>query len=146
MKPEQVHLEATVAHRLLTGFVSITGRWPWWVVAAVGCLCALSLAVSWTRLEYRSQRDELISANKNVLQRWREYLAEFGKDEDIVVVVQGGDHRRMQDALEALAAGVRQHPDHFDRLFYKVDLHHLHDRALLYLSPDQLTQIQRSLD
>ena len=145
MKPEQEHPEATGPHRLLTGFVTLVWRWPGPVLAAVACLCTLSLIASWSRLEYKSQRDDLINPNKEVQRRWRQYLAEFGKDDDMVVVVEGSDRRQMQEAIEALAARVRQQPDRFDRLFYKVDLRDLHRRALLYLPAEQLQQIRHSL-
>src|SRR5262249_39814174 len=108
--------------------------------------CIISLVASWSRLEYKSQRDDLINPNKEVQQRWRQYLAEFGKDDDMVVVVEGNDRQQMKDAIEALAARVQQRPDCFDRLFYKVDLRDLHCRALLYLPPEQLQQIRSSLD
>jgi hopanoid biosynthesis associated RND transporter like protein HpnN len=98
-----------------------------------------------TRLEYRTQRSDLISPNKDYQQRWRQYLAEFGNDDDIVVVVQGTARPRMQRALDALAAAVGRQPDRFDRLFYKVDLRNLQNRALLYLPLDQIQQIQQNL-
>src|SRR5262245_52593809 len=61
MKPEQEHGEAPLFHRLLIGLVTRVARRPRTVLAAMFCLCALSLAASWTRLSYRSQRDDLIS-------------------------------------------------------------------------------------
>src|SRR5205807_1860448 len=96
-------------------------------------------------LEYRTQRSDLISPNKDYHKRWREYLAEFGNDDDIVVVVQGSNRQQMQQALEALAARVQEQPALFDHLFYKVDLRSLQNRALLYLSRDQIQQIQANL-
>jgi hypothetical protein len=146
MDPEQVHAkEATIAHRLLAGMVAFVARWPRLVLAFALVLCVLSLYLFFTRVEYKSQRDDLIASHKDVRQRWQGYLDEFGKDEDMVVVVQGGDRAAMVAALEALARRVQQHPAQFDRLFYKVDLRHLHPRALLYLSPEKLQQIQDSL-
>ncbi|HXG11116.1 MAG TPA: MMPL family transporter [Gemmataceae bacterium] len=146
MNPEQAHGEATtIVGRWLARLATTVGRRPRLVLAAVAAICAVSVYTSWTRLEYQSQRDDLINPNKEVQQRWRRYLAEFGRDDDMVVVVQGANRQRMKDALEALAERVRQQPEHFDRLFYKVDLRHLHNRALLYLSSDQLRQIQDSL-
>src|SRR5262249_13770442 len=76
---------------------------------------------------------------------WKQYLAEFGDDDDIVVVVKGDRKARMQDALEALAAEVRSRPELFDRLFYKVDLRPLRNRALLYLSTQEIETIRRNL-
>jgi hopanoid biosynthesis associated RND transporter like protein HpnN len=64
----------------------------------------------------------------------------------MVAVVRGTDLAQMEQALEALAARVREKPEWFDRLFYKVDLRPLRDRALLFLSSEQIRQIQDNLD
>jgi hopanoid biosynthesis associated RND transporter like protein HpnN len=146
MTAEQVRPEeATVVHRLLIGLVTCVCRFPWFVLAFALGLGAVSVYLFCTRLEYRTQRSDLANPNKDYQQRWRRYLEEFGHDDDIVVVVEGGDRSRMRQALEALAVEVRRHPQHFDRLFYKVDLRNLHDRALLYLPADQIQHIQDNL-
>src|SRR5262249_28017205 len=41
---------------------------------------------------------------------------------------------------------IQKHPTHFDRLFYKVDLRSLHDRALLFLEPGEIEQIRASVE
>src|SRR6185437_16604405 len=76
---------------------------------------------------------------------WRDYLAEFGDDDDIVDVVKGEDRPRMEKALEALAPQVQAKPELFDRLFYKVDLRSLRNRALMFLSTEDIQAIQQHL-
>jgi hopanoid biosynthesis associated RND transporter like protein HpnN len=144
-EPDQAK-EATLVQRLLVGLVTVVCHCPRLVLAVAALLSALSLYVFCTRLEYRTQRTDLVNSNKDYQRRWQQYLAEFGNDEDMVVVVEGADRDRMKAALEALAAGVRAQPERFDRLFYKVDLRHLHPRALLYLPADQIAQIQENLN
>src|SRR5262249_60016273 len=82
---------------------------------------------------------------KDYQQRWRQYLAEFGDDDDMVVVVEGADRAPMVAAIERLADAVRGQPERFDRLFYKVDLRPLHNRALLFLPAEQIQSIQENL-
>jgi hopanoid biosynthesis associated RND transporter like protein HpnN len=127
------------------GLVGSVCRVPWLVLGLTLILCGLAAYSSLTRLEYRTKRSDLINPHKDFQQRWQHYLTEFGDDDDIVVVVQGHDHRQMKQALEALAARVARRPDQFDRLFYKVDLRSLHNRALLYLPKEQIDQIQDNL-
>jgi hopanoid biosynthesis associated RND transporter like protein HpnN len=115
------------------------------VLASCVVLALASTCAFYNYLEYRTQRSDLISPNKDYQKRWRQYLAEFGNDDDMVVVVQGADRDRMKLALEALAGEVRQKPELFDRLFYKVDLRPLQNRALLYLPVEQIEQIQSNL-
>ena len=120
-------------------------RFPRLVLGTALLVCALSIYTSSTRLEYRTQRSDLISPHKDYQQRWRKYLAEFGDDDDIVVVVQGADRPRMEQALDTLAAAAQAQPQCFDRLFYRLDLRPLHNRALLYIGSEQIAQIQENL-
>jgi hopanoid biosynthesis associated RND transporter like protein HpnN len=108
----------------------------------------VSLVSAWgfyTRLEYRTQRSDLMNPKKDYQKRWHAYLREFGDDDDMVVVVEGSDRARMRAALESLADGVRGNTAVFDRLFYKVDLRSLRPRALLFLAPEQIQSIQDNL-
>src|SRR5262249_13333494 len=146
MNPAQVSAkEATPVRRLLLALVSTVCHFPRTVLAVSLTLCALSLFAAATRLEYHTQRTDLISADKDYLQRWWKYLAEFGDDDDMVAVVQGKDRRQMERALDALAERVRQRPELFDRLFYKVDLRALRNRALLFLSAEEIHAIRENL-
>ena len=136
--------------RLLVGMVSLVCRFPVLVLAATAVSLVVCVHAACTHLQYRTQRDDLISPDKQCQQRWQAYLKEFGDDEDMVVVVKGNSpaaRDRMTAAIEELAAGVKkQQPEHFDRLFYKVDLRHLSNRALLFLAPEKIAQIQDNLE
>jgi hopanoid biosynthesis associated RND transporter like protein HpnN len=131
--------------RLLTALVAAVCRFPRTVLAVSAAVALVSACAFYTRLEYRTQRSDLMNPNKDYQQRWRKYLAEFGDDDDMVVVVEGTDRARMRAAIESLADGVKQRPELFDRLFYKVDLRHLHDRALMFLPAEQIESIQDNL-
>jgi hypothetical protein len=108
-------------------------------------LAGASVWAAATRLQYKTQRNDLMSPDKDYQQRWRDYLAEFGDDDDIVVVVKGQDRPKMEKGLEALAARVQTRPDLFDRLFYKADLRALRNRALVFLPVEQIRSIQQHL-
>jgi len=147
MVPEQnsPH-ERSVVRRLLRGLVSIVCRYPLVVLLLSVAVAGASLWAAVTRLQYKTQREDLVSPHKEYQQRWRDYLAEFGDDEDIVVVVQGTNRPKMEQALEALAMRVQERPELFDRLFYKVDLRALRNRALIFLSTEEIRSIQHHLD
>jgi hopanoid biosynthesis associated RND transporter like protein HpnN len=142
-EPEPAH-GTSLFCRLLVGIVLTACRAPKSVLAVALLMGGVSLYAACTRLEYRTERSDLVSPRKGYQQRWRQYLAEFGEDDDIVVVVQGGPRPRMQAALEALAERVQKEPL-CHHLFYKVDLRPLHNRALLFLSRQQIEQIQNNL-
>jgi hopanoid biosynthesis associated RND transporter like protein HpnN len=137
--------ETALVPQLLVRLVSAVCRVPRLVLAVSLLACVASLYVAATRLEYHTQRTDLISPQKDYQQRWKKYLAEFGDDDDIVVVVQGEDRARMQQALDALAGRVAAQPQLFDRLFYKVNLQSLRDRALLFLPVPEIESIRDNL-
>src|SRR5262245_6108734 len=85
--------------RLLVGLVGWVCGHPRLVLAVGLGLCVVSAVGSWRGLEYHTQRTDLISPRKEYQQRWREYLAEFGDDDDMVVVVEGRDKAEMKRAL-----------------------------------------------
>ena len=151
MKPEQNRGQgATLVHRLMGGLVRAVCWCPRTVLPAtrwpmVLCARLATYAAPSPRLEYRTQRSDLIDPHKDCQERWRRYLAEFGDDDDIVVVVKGSDKNRMKAALDALAVEVGKQPKRFDRLFYKVDLRNLSNRALLFLPTEEIARIQGNL-
>ena len=113
--------------------------------AGDGLSCALALWYTCTYLSYENQRNDLHSKDKAYYQRWQQYVKEFGDDDDMVVVVRGQERGQMVAALEDIAGQISQQPDLYDRLFYKVDLRSLHNRALLFLPADQIGLIQDNL-
>lgn len=131
--------------RLLAGLAVTACRYPRLVLTCALVLVILSVHAACTRLEYRTSRNDLLNPHQECQRRWQRYLDEFGSDDDVVVVVEGSDRTRMEQALEAVAAVVRGRGELFDRLFYKVDLRPLADRALLYLTPDEIHTIRDRL-
>lgn len=146
MTTEPVEPAPSLVHRLLAAFVGGVCRRPRTVLALALLLCAVSAALAATRLSYRTQRSDLISPDKDCQRRLRQFLAEFGSDDDMVVVVQGEDRARMQAALDAVAQRIEERPDQFTRLFYRVDLRPLRNRALLFLPADQVRQVHDGLE
>jgi uncharacterized protein len=136
---------SSIVERLLVGLVDLVCRFPYITLLLTLGLAGVSTYVFCADLKYYTNRNDLISPNKDYQQRWKAYLKEFGNDDDIVVVLQGKDRERMKQVLESVAADVNRHPDLFDRLFYKVDIRSLQDRALLFLPTEQIEQIQNNL-
>jgi hopanoid biosynthesis associated RND transporter like protein HpnN len=135
----------SLLQRLLGGLVGVAHRRPFLVLAVALALCGASVYYSSRHLSFRTQRSDLISPDKDYQKRWRAYLAEFGDDDDMVVVVQGADRAAMRAALDGLAECVAAEPELFDRLFYKVDLRALRNRALLLAPAEKIAEVQNNL-
>ncbi len=132
--------------RALAAVVAGVVRVPALVVAVGLVLVALAGWLAAERLQYRTQRNDLISAEKECQKRWQRYLDEFGDDDDLIVVVRGGDRERMSAATETIARRLQERPELFDRVFHKVDLRNLYSRSLFYLSHDELKTVEQRLD
>ncbi len=137
-----------ISKRLERGIVAVSERaarrpWLWCGLSVAVCLLAGLYAAR--TLEYRPQRNDLLSPHKPCQQRWQQYLDRFGADEDIVVVAAGTDRRRQTAAIDAVAARLQQHPEVFDRILYVIDLRPLQDRLLWYASVEQLEGLQQQL-
>lgn len=140
------HTRPDLLTRTIVGLVEWIGRHPVLVLLACLGVVAASVNVAWNRLEYHTQRNDLLSAEKECQKRWQHYLDAFGDDDDMVVVVEGNDRSAMVAALDSIAEKVKARPDRFDRVFHKADLRGLHDRALLYMSPQELDALRDRLD
>lgn len=134
--------EASRFARGLARAVGAIGRHPYLVLAAVFLSCAVCAVYTLKNLTYLTRRDDLISKNKEYLKRWRQYVSQFGDDDDMVVVVRGQDRPQMEKVLDELAGEIHKRPETFERLFYKVDLTALHNRALLFLPTEQIRLVQ----
>ena len=146
MNPVQQPVPASsLVQRFLCSLVTQVCFRPRLVLLISAILCGLSIFAAGTRLQYLTSRSDLISPRKDYQQRWQKYLAEFGDDDDIVAVLKGHDRPAMMAALEELGAGVRQHPEYLDRLFYKADLRAIRNRALLLLPLPDIQAIEENL-
>ena len=67
--------------RVVVAVVGWVTRHPWLVVAACLGLIAGSAELARTRLEYHTQRNDLLSAEKECQKRWQKYLDAFGDDD-----------------------------------------------------------------
>src|SRR5262245_7258960 len=87
------------APRCLVSLVAAACRFPSIVLAVSALVAVVSATAFATRLAYRTQRSELMSPDKDYQERWRNYVQEFGDDDDMVVVVEGAGRERMIAAL-----------------------------------------------
>jgi uncharacterized protein len=132
--------------RRVAGVVAWIAHHPWVVLIHAVLLTTVAVRTAYTDLEYHTQRNDLLSADKPCQQRLQKFIDTFGDDDDMVVVAEGTDREMMKAALDAVAEKVKQRPELFDRVFYRVDLRHLRDRAILHLPAEQLDAIAAHLD
>ncbi len=134
-----------LAHAMAAA-VAFSLRAPWLVLVLACASVGAAAHYAATRLEYRTQRNDLIAKDKDCQVRWQRYLDAFGDDDDLIVVIRGGDRARMAAAADDVAAQLKRRPKLFDRVFHEVDLRKLHAKSLFFLSVEELHAVARRLD
>jgi hopanoid biosynthesis associated RND transporter like protein HpnN len=97
-------------------------------------------------LGYKVSRTDLLDPDSEYNKLWIDYIAEFGADEDAVVVVEGPSRTTVIRALEEVSAEVARNGELFRSVLHEVDLSKIRAKGLHYLSPADLAEIDRFIE
>jgi hopanoid biosynthesis associated RND transporter like protein HpnN len=97
-------------------------------------------------LGYKVSRTDLLDPDSEYNKLWIDYIAEFGADEDAVVVVEGPSRTAVIRALEEVSAEVARNGELFRSVLHEVDLSRIRAKGLHYLSPADLAEIDRFIE
>jgi uncharacterized protein len=126
-------------------FVGFMLRHPVSVVLAAVLGAVFSLLYTAKHLEFDSNRLDLISAGEHYTQLDAAFSREF---EDLpgsmVVVIQSQNPERAKAFATALDQRWETDP-HIEKVFYRINVDTLKRKGLLYLSPDELTDLRQQL-
>jgi hopanoid biosynthesis associated RND transporter like protein HpnN len=136
-------------HSRLQGIIShlvlFMLRHPVGVVLAAMLGVVFALLYTARHLAFDSNRLDLVSAGEHYQQLEAAFSREF---EDLpgsmVVVIQSPHPERAKAFATALAQRWERDPD-IDRVFYRINVDALKRKGLLYLSPDELTDLRQQL-
>lgn len=118
-----------------------------WLTLACGCLLAIASAMlTATRLGFHTSRLDLLNPKSSYNRLWLDYVAEFGDEDDSVVVFQAADSKKMLAAIDDLAAQTTRESKYFHSVFHRVDLTKLRAKGLYYMSPQQLAALRGFVD
>ena len=110
-----------------------------WPLLAVAVLLAVaSVYYTFTHLNVRTSRNDLVASNQHLIQLSEKMDRAFGGRDGLVVVVENGHPKRTIKFAKDLAAELRRYPDRFPELFYRIDPESFKPWALLYLDPQDL--------
>jgi hypothetical protein len=132
-------------HNMHSRFVGFMIRHPVGVVLTAVLGAVISLLYTATHLEFDSNRLDLVSAGEHYTQLDAAFSREF---EDLpgsmVVVIQSQHPDRAKAFATALAQRWQTDP-HIAKVFYRLNVDALKRKDLLYLSPDELTDLRQQL-
>ncbi|HSF30381.1 MAG TPA: MMPL family transporter [Candidatus Tectomicrobia bacterium] len=126
-------------------FVGMALRHPYAVIGVALFGIVLSLFLSTTRLEFHTSHLDLVSSGNRYKQLDRMFSHEFDVvPERVIVVIRSQDTARAQAFATALAMRLED-DQNIDTVLYRIPLESLRDKALLYLSEDELSDLQQKL-
>ncbi len=136
-------MASSIATRGLTRLAHLIVRYPkaFWIPQLV--LFVLSVGYTITQLEFHTDRNALVSAEKEYHRNFLNYLADFESQDDLVTVVESGDREKNRQFVERLGARLAAEPDVFRSVFFKGDLALLGPKALLFLDDASIVDTMR---
>ena len=89
------------------------------------------------RLKISSSYNDLVSPDDPEQARFVKFLEEFGAAEELIVVLEG-DPEILKDSAEYFAREIRREKEYVKKIFYRIDIAKLLERAPLFVPPGTL--------
>lgn len=133
------------SHHLVSSLIAAIFRGAWPIIIFTVITGALAVYYSYHYLEMATSRDVLVSGDQRLIRLSKEIDKQFGSRDNLVVVVENTDLPRSIRFVEDLAGELRQYPEEFRGLFYRVDPENFKKWALLYVDQQQLVEFKKKL-
>lgn len=114
------------------------------VLALVAAVASIAAAIQ--SMGFHTSRLDLLNPESSYNKLWINYINEFGKEDDTVIVIEGPDRETVIPVLEELSANLSQNHRLFQAVLHKVDLTKVRAKGLHFLSTEELRQIDDSLE
>ncbi|MBT9584727.1 MMPL family transporter [bacterium] len=128
--------------KILVGFAY---RAPRKLILLAILSCVLCIVYAARNLEFATDRAALVDQNEKFGALSRKFQKEFPNNEDLIVVIDGGNSSQRERFSDELASRLKEHGDPFKDIFQKVELPFLRHQALLYLETEDLQKLLDSL-
>ncbi len=126
--------------------VDTARRRAWAVLAGVVALSAALLTFTVMTLSINTDTSDMLSRELPFRQTYEEYKAAFPYFyNSLVIVVDGENPDKAEDAALALEARLRQNPEIFKTVFYPAGHPFFRGNGLLYLDTDELEELEDRL-
>jgi uncharacterized protein len=113
--------------------------YPQWILVILAVLCTVFF------LDFRSDRNDLVGADKEYHQHFLNFLEEFGGQDDLIAVIESDNPEKNRQFVERLGARMEREPELFKDVFFKGDLPMLGRKALFFLPEEALVDLHQTL-
>lgn len=131
---------------LLRAVARVVSRHPVPVLLVALLSAAGSLLYTAGHLRFEMARSTLVGSGARYDRLYQEYRAEFPDYDRLVIVVEAGEVAEAKAYADGLAARLRGDPAHVRDVFHRIDPTEFEDRALLYLSPEDLRTLRAKVE
>jgi hopanoid biosynthesis associated RND transporter like protein HpnN len=128
-----------------TTFLNWVQRHYWPIIFVAVLLSAVSVYYTLSDLSVHFSTKDLISSNLRLIKRTDKMDKAFGGHDGLAVVVQNDKKSRSIAFADALAAELRQYPENFTQLFYRLDPDVFKPWALYFLGQDNLKNLEKNI-
>ncbi|MFZ5451373.1 MAG: MMPL family transporter [Thermodesulfobacteriota bacterium] len=132
-------------NRFASCLIALIFRGAWPIIIFTLIVGGAAVYYSYYYLQMVTSRDVLVSSNERLIKLSKEIDAQFGTRDNLVIVVENDNLPRSLHFIEALAQKLRQYPEEFRDLFYRVDPANFKKWALLYVDQKQLLEFKGKL-
>jgi uncharacterized protein len=132
-------------HIKYRGIFGIIARHPRLILVAALLLSLLSLVYTWKRMEFLTARDDLMPKNTAFHRDYRDWRAEFGDSEEIVVVIESDDQERVSRFCDRLYARLSADKSRVRELFYPGGLPFFRKNGMLFMPLAELRELRNNL-
>ncbi|MEI7730199.1 MAG: MMPL family transporter [Verrucomicrobiota bacterium] len=137
--------QETWAIRVLTRLSDAVFRRPNWFIYPQLALFVVCVVYTVKRLEFQTDRDSLVGANKTYHQNFLNFKKEFPAEDDLVVVIESESPDKNRQFVERLGSKLERETNLFTDVFYKGDLKMMGNKALLFVPDDDLQGLKTML-
>lgn len=138
---------SSIRYRLFGALARLDVRRPWTVIIAAALLSLVCVVYTKARLEFHTGQDDLVSENTRDNRDYLRYTREFPDLDGLIVVVKTAPSpARAELFADTLAQMLDADRVNVKSVFYRIDPGVMGNRALLYLSLDELKAIAARVD
>lgn len=131
--------------RVLMGLAGALFRHRGWFVWPQLVLVVASIWFTIAKLEFRTNRSDLVGGDKQYHRLYLEFRKEFQVEDDIVVVAESEQLEKNRQFVERLGAKLEVETNLFAHVFYKGDLKLMGPKALLFVPEDKLGEMAKTM-
>lgn len=130
--------EPGLMSEVLRGVTHACVRRPRTTLLIIAMITVASLYIAATRLQFKTDRSDLIDPSVPFQQRWLKYTEDFGESSDMVVAIESDEPETIKAALDHLGDKLHAESELFANVLYKIEPGGLRNKGLQYLPPESL--------